>query len=211
MNLNIIDLGRTNFATAFKFQEEIVASRKEDAIEDTLILVEHNPVYSLGRNADPANVLDSTDTLKQRGIELVQTTRGGQVTYHGPGQLVGYPVISLTARNKGVLWYVEHLEKLIIEVLRKFDVESYAGKKDRGVWIENNKIAALGVRVTRHITMHGFALNVNVNLDDYSGIIPCGIKDKGVTSLHLYKPDITLDQVKPVVIETFKEIFDYKT
>jgi lipoyl(octanoyl) transferase len=210
MNLNIIDLGRTDFATAFKFQEEIVASRKEDVIEDTLILVEHNPVYSLGRNADPANVIDSTDTLKQRGIELVQTTRGGQVTYHGPGQLVGYPVISLTARNKGVLWYVEHLEKLIIEVLRKFDVESYAGKKDRGVWIENNKIAALGVRVTRHITMHGFALNVNVNLDDYSGIIPCGIKDKGVTSLHLYKPDITLDQVKPVVIETFKEIFDYK-
>ncbi len=211
MNLEIIDLGRTDFAAAFKLQEETVAARKEDAIEDTLILVEHNPVYTLGRNADPANVLDSAEVLKQRGIDLVQTTRGGQVTYHGPGQLVGYPVISLAARNKGVLWYVEHLEQFIIEVLHKFGIESYAGKKDRGVWIDNNKIAALGVRVTRHITMHGFALNVCVNLDDYTGIIPCGIKNKGVTSLHLHKPRTTLEKVKPVLIETFKEIFDYET
>jgi len=211
MKLKIIDLGRTDFTSAFKLQEETVAARKENLIEDTLILVEHNPVYTLGRNSDPAYVLDSAESLEKRGIDLVQTTRGGQVTYHGPGQLVGYPVISLAARNKGVLWYVEHLEKLIIEVLRKFDVESYADKKDRGVWIDNNKIAALGVRVTRHITMHGFALNVCVNLNDYAGIIPCGIVDKGVTSLHLHKSNVTLDDVKPVIIETFKEIFEYET
>lgn len=209
MNLKIIDLGRTDFATAFSLQEETVAARKENSIEDTLILVEHNPVYTLGRNSDLAYVLDSAEALKKRGIDLVQTTRGGQVTYHGPGQLVGYPVISLSARNKGVLWYVEHLENLIIEVLRKFGVESYADKKDRGVWIDNSKIAALGVRVTRHVTMHGFALNVSVNLDDYTGIIPCGIVDKGVTSLHLHKPNVTLDEVKPVVIETFCEVFGY--
>ncbi len=209
MNLKIIDLGRTDFAEAFRLQEETVAARKENAIEDSLILVEHNPVYTLGRDSDPAYVLDSAEALKKRGIDLVQTTRGGQVTYHGPGQLVGYPVINLAVRNKGVLWYVEHLEKFIIEVLHKYGVESHAGKKDRGVWIGDNKIAALGVRVTRHVTMHGFALNVSVNLDDYAGIIPCGIKNKGVTSLHLHKPDVTLNKVKPVVIETFKEIFEY--
>jgi lipoate-protein ligase B len=209
MNLHITDLGRTDFKAAFKLQQETVAARKENRVPDTLILVEHNPVYTLGRNSDPAYVLDSKQKLARRGIELVQTTRGGQVTYHGPGQLVGYPVINLKARNKGVLWYVEHLEKLLIKLLRKFDIESYADKKDRGVWIDGNKIAALGVRITRHVTMHGFALNVNVNLDDYTGIIPCGIKDKGVTSMHLIKPNITLEKIKPVLIETFKEVFEY--
>jgi len=209
MNLQITDLGRTDFNKAFKLQEETVAARKEGRVPDTLILVEHNPVYTLGRNSDLAYVLDSREKLAKRGIDLVQTTRGGQVTYHGPGQLVGYPVISLKARKMSVLQYVEHLEKLLIEVLHKFDIESYADRKDRGVWIDGNKIAALGVRVTRHVTMHGFALNVRVNMDDYTGIIPCGIKDKGVTSLHLIKPDITLEKVKPVLIETFKEIFDY--
>jgi lipoyl(octanoyl) transferase len=210
MKLHITDLGRTDFKTAFKLQEEIVADRKADKVPDTLIMVEHNPVYTLGRNTDPAYILQSRETLAERGIDLVQTTRGGQVTYHGPGQLVGYPVISLSAQNKGVLWYVEHLEKLLIELLKKFDIESYADKKDRGVWVDGNKIAALGVRVTRHITMHGFALNVRVNLDDYSGIIPCGITDKGVTSMHLFNPDITLEKVKPVLIKTFKEVFNYE-
>jgi lipoate-protein ligase B len=210
MNLNIIDLGRTDFKTAFKLQEETVAARKENRIPDTLILVEHNPVYTLGRNTDPAYILQTPETLAERGIDLVQTTRGGQVTYHGPGQLVGYPVINISEKNMGVLQYIEHLEEMLIKLLNKFDIESYADKKDRGVWVDGNKVAALGVRVTRYITMHGFALNVRVNLDDYSGIIPCGITDKGVTSMHLLKPDITLEKVKPVLIKTFKEIFNYE-
>jgi lipoyl(octanoyl) transferase len=210
MNLHITDLGRTDFKTAFKLQEKTVADRKAGRIPDTLIIVEHNPVYTLGRNTNPEYILQSRETLAKRCIDLVQTTRGGQVTYHGPGQLVGYPVINLADKNKGVLWYVEHLENLLVELLKFFNIESYTDKKDRGVWVDGNKIAALGIRVSRHITMHGFALNVRVNLDDYSGIIPCGITDKGVTSMHLFDPGITLEKVKPALINTFKEIFNYE-
>jgi lipoyl(octanoyl) transferase len=207
--LSVVDLGLQNFADAFAIQEETVAARQAGNIPDTLILVEHTPVYTLGRNADEANVIYSAESLQTHGIELVRTTRGGQVTYHGPGQLVGYPVINLRERKQGVLWYVEQLENMLIETLKACGIESEAGRKDRGVWIGDNKIAALGVRVTRHVTMHGFALNVAVNLDDYSGIIPCGIRDKGVTSLHCFKPDITIEAVKQILIDSFCNVFDY--
>ena len=203
-------MGRAPFARAFALQEQTVAARQKEAVPDTLILVEHDPVYTLGRNADPANVLDSPEVLAQRGIEVVRTTRGGQVTYHGPGQLVGYPVISLAARKKGVLWYVAHLERMLIQVLKEFGLEGCSDPENRGVWIGKCKIAALGVRVTRHVTMHGFALNVAVNMADYDGIVPCGIRDRGVTSLNLLRPDVKLNAVKPVVIGAFGNIFEYE-
>ena len=210
MQLEIRDLGREEFAAAFALQERLVEERKSGAISDTLVLVEHPPVYTLGRNADPANIVQSPEEIAARGIALVRTTRGGQVTYHGPGQIVGYPIIDLAQHGKGVLWYVEQLERVLIETLRHFGIESEAGRKDRGVWIGNDKIAALGVRVTRHITMHGFALNVCVNLNDYSGIVPCGIRDRGVTSLNSFIADITIDKVKPVLIESFRTVFGYE-
>jgi lipoyl(octanoyl) transferase len=209
MNLRILDTGRISFERAFALQEEVVAARQRQEVPDTLILVEHDPVYTLGRNADPANVIASAEELVERGIAVVPTTRGGQVTYHGPGQLVGYPILDLVARGKGVLWYVEHLEMALIEVLDYFGLEGHTDSANRGVWIGDDKVAALGVRVTRHVTMHGFALNVTVNLSDYDGIVPCGIRDKGVTSLHRFKPDITLETVKPVVIKTFQDVFEY--
>lgn len=209
MNLRILDTGRISFERAFALQEEVVAARQRHEVPDTLILVEHDPVYTLGRNADPANVIASAEELVERGIAVVPTTRGGQVTYHGPGQLVGYPILDLVARGKGVLWYVEHLEMALIEVLDYFGLEGHTDSANRGVWIGDDKVAALGVRVTRHVTMHGFALNVTVNLSDYDGIVPCGIRDKGVTSLHRFKPDITLETVKPVVIKTFQDVFEY--
>lgn len=210
MKLRVLDIGRVPFEQAFALQEETVAARKDDTVPDTLILVEHEPVYTLGRNADPANVLESPETLAERGIDVVRTTRGGQVTYHGPGQLVGYPVISLSARKKGVLWYVEQLERTLIQVLKAFDLEARTDPDNRGVWIGDAKIAALGVRVTRHVTMHGFALNVTVNMADYAGIVPCGITDKGVTSLNLLSPGATIEAVKPIVIAAFQDIFEYE-
>jgi lipoyl(octanoyl) transferase len=210
MKLRVLDIGRVPFERAFALQEETVAARKDDTVPDTLILVEHDPVYTLGRNADPANVLESPGALAERGIEVVQTTRGGQVTYHGPGQLVGYPVISLSARKKGVLWYVESLERMLMQVLKSFGLEGHSDPENRGVWIGDSKIAALGVRVTRHVTMHGFALNVAVNMADYEGIVPCGIRDKGVTSLNLLSPGVTLDAVKPIVISAFQNVFEYE-
>jgi len=209
MQIELIDLGQKGFGEALDFQEKRVAERQANRVGDTLILVEHPPVYTLGRNADPTNVLKSEAELKQSGIALVRTTRGGQVTYHGPGQLVGYPILKLsTQKQQGVLWYVGQLENMLIKTLHDFGIESYAGQKDRGVWVGNDKIAALGVRVTRHVTMHGFALNVRVKLENYKGIVPCGIRDKGVTSMHKFVPDITLEKVKPVLIKSFKETFD---
>jgi len=210
MKLRVLDLGRVPFERAFVLQEQIVAERQQDAVPDTLILVEHDPVYTLGRNADLTHVLASEEERARRGIRVVPTTRGGQVTYHGPGQLVGYPIIALAAREKGVLWYVEMLERTLMDVLLAFGLESRTDRQNRGVWIGDEKIAALGVRVTRHVTMHGFALNVTVDLADYGGIVPCGIHDKGVTSLHLQRPDVTLDTVKPVVIDAFRRNFEYE-
>jgi lipoyl(octanoyl) transferase len=209
MKLRVLDLGRSTFAHALAIQEEVVEARKRDAACDTLILVEHDPVYTLGRKADSANVLASAEELASRGIDVIRTSRGGQVTYHGPGQLVGYPVIDLGARRKGVLWYVEQLERTLIRVLSDFGLEGRTDAANRGVWIDNEKIAALGVRVTRHVTMHGFALNVAVDLSDYAGIVPCGIRDKGVTSLHMFAPDVTLEAVKPVVVDAFSDLFGY--
>ncbi len=209
MNLRINDVGRMKFDDAYALQEQTVAARKQNAIPDTLILVEHEPVYTLGRNADPANILATPEELKQRGIEVVQTSRGGQVTYHGPGQLVGYPVIDLSARNKGALWYVDHLEQMLLNVLSAFDLKGKTDADNRGVWIEDDKIAALGVKITRGVTMHGFALNVTVNLGDYANIVPCGIQDKGVTSLNQFRPEVTLEQTKPIVAQTFQDVFGY--
>ena len=209
MELDVKDLGLMEYGAALEIQENTVTARKAGDIPDTLLLVEHPPVYTLGRNADIANVLETPQKLAERGIALVRTSRGGQVTYHGPGQLVGYPVLDLAARGRGVLWYVEQLENMLIATLKQLGIEAEAGRKDRGVWIGDNKIAALGVRVTRHITMHGFALNVRVNMDDYSGIIPCGIVGKGVTSIHLMKPRITPEDVKPILIRNFRKIFGY--
>lgn len=210
MQLKVLDLGRMPFEAAFVRQESLADARRRDAVGDTLLLVEHDPVYTLGRNADPANVLFADDALAARGISLVRTTRGGQVTYHGPGQLVGYPILRLSSgKGRGVLWYVSQLETMLIAVLARFGVEGRTDPVNRGVWIGQEKVAALGVRVAGGVTMHGFSLNVNVDLEDYAGIVPCGIPDRGVTSLHLHVPGVTLETVKPVVTDAFKEVFGY--
>lgn len=211
MQLQVLDLGRLSFEAAFARQESLADARRREVAGDTLLLVEHDPVYTLGRNADPGNVLASEADLLSRGIALVRTTRGGQVTYHGPGQLVGYPILRLaTGRGRGVLWYVAQLEAVLIAVLARFGVEGRTDPVNRGVWIGQVKVAALGVRVAGGVTMHGFSLNVNVALQDYAGIVPCGIPDRGVTSLHLHVPGVTLETVKPVVTDIFKEVFGYE-
>ncbi len=210
MKLQILDFGRLAFEPAFERQERLVRARQDGDADDTLILVEHDPVYTLGRNADPANVLLPAKQRAERGIRLLRTTRGGQVTYHGPGQLVGYPVLKLAPdAGHGVLWYVSQLEKVLIAVLARFGLEGRTDPVNRGVWIGDAKVAALGVRVSRQVTMHGFALNVNVDLRGYEGIVPCGIRGRGVASLHLFLPGITVSDVKPVLIGEFSGIFGY--
>lgn len=202
---DIMDIGQRRYVPTLELQEELVAKRKADNICDTLILVEHEPVFTLGRNAKEENVLLPRKEIEKLGVEVVAIGRGGDVTYHGPGQIVVYPIIDLKALGKGVLWYINSLEQIIIDVLAGFGIIAEGGRKDRGVWVGNEKIAALGVRITRGVTMHGFALNVKLDMKPYAWIVPCGIPDKGVTSMHLFKTDICINEVKGSIIHAFEK------
>ena len=202
--IDILDLGLSPFKEVWDLQKELVKKRQNGQIKDTLILAEHEPVYTLGKNANENHILQNSP----RDVKTYQIERGGDVTYHGPGQLVGYPIIDLHNYNKSISCYMRSLEQLIIVTLAEFRVT--AERKDglTGVWVGDEKIAALGVRVTRWITMHGFALNVSPDLTYYSGIIPCGIFEYGVTSMAKQLTDqVAVDSVKQVLIEKFMNQF----
>ena len=202
--IDVLDLGLSPFKEAWDLQKELVKKRQYGQIKDTLILAEHEPVYTLGKNANENHILQNSP----RDVKTYQIERGGDVTFHGPGQLVGYPIMDLHNYNKSISCYMRSLEQLIIDTLAEFRVT--AERKDglTGVWVGDEKIAALGVRVTRWITMHGFALNVSPDLTYYSGIIPCGIFEYGVTSLaRLLTDEVTVDLVKQVLIEKFMNQF----
>jgi lipoate-protein ligase B len=203
--LDVRDLGRCPYGEALRIQEDLLEARAAGEAPDTLLLVEHDPVYTLGRTAQEGNVILSPEELRKRGIELFQVGRGGDVTYHGPGQLVGYPILHLRERRQGVLWHVETLEKILIDVLADFGIEGGTDSRNRGAWVGNDKIAAIGVRIRKQVTMHGFALNVKVDLADYGGIVPCGLSNAGVTSMHCFLPDIRIEEVKEKVIFRCRE------
>jgi len=166
-------------------------------------------VYTLGRSAKPENVLLDEESRRQQGIDLFRIGRGGDVTYHGPGQLVGYPILDLGTLGLGAADYVARIEAAIRTALADFGVASSRDAKHRGVWVGNDKIAAIGVRIARHVSMHGFALNVRVDLAPYRGIVPCGIHDRGVTSLHLHVPSAEMPAVKERVIAHFVRELGY--
>ena len=209
--LTVVDLGLRAYRPVLKLQERYVALRKDGEIGDTIILVEHLPVYTLGRRADEGNVIASAGQLARWNIEIVRTGRGGDVTYHGPGQLVGYPIINLSEIGKGAGWYVDRLEEAIIRTLKLFLIEANRDTINRGVWIGKRKIAAIGVRISRWVTMHGFALNVTTNLEHYTGIIPCGIQDCGITSIEKLGRNAGMDEVKTRFLSVFQEGFGYTT
>ena len=202
--IDILDLGVSPFKEVWDLQKELVKKRQNGQINDTLILAEHEPVYTLGKNADENHILQNMP----RDVKTYQIERGGDVTFHGPGQLVGYPILDLHNYKKSISCYMRGLEQLIIDTLAEFTVT--ADRKDglTGVWVGDEKIAALGVRVTRWITMHGFSLNVAPDLTYYSGIIPCGIFEYGVTSMaKLLTDEVAVDSVKQVLIEKFMNQF----
>ena len=202
--IDILDLGVSPFKEVWDLQKELVKKRQNGQIKDTLILAEHEPVYTLGKNANENHILQNSP----RDVKTYQIERGGDVTFHGPGQLVGYPIMDLHNYNKSISCYMRSLEQLIIDTLAEFRVT--AERKDglTGVWVGDEKIAALGVRVTRWITMHGFALNVSPDLTYYSGIIPCGIFEYGVTSMAKQLTiEVEVDSVKQVLIQKFKNQF----
>ena len=198
--IDIQDLGKLLYKKTWNYQKELLKKRSKNEINDTLILVEHEPVFTLGKNADENHILQNyPDNIKTYQIE-----RGGDVTYHGPGQLVGYPILDLRNYKKSISWYMRSLEQVIIDTL--FDYNITANRKNglTGVWYNNEKIAALGVRVSRWITMHGFSLNVNPNLNHYKNIIPCGIFEHGVTSMsNILNKHVEYEHVKKTIIKKF--------
>src|SRR5271168_1660599 len=198
MLIHLLNLGRVPYAEGLEIQARVVAARKQGLIGDTLLLLEHPPVITLGRNASRENVLASNELLASKGVELHEVRRGGDVTYHGPGQLVGYPIIDLRGvlpgkkgPYLGPVDFVRLLEETLIRTSGDFGVMTQRICKLTGVWtlaggsIREKKIAAIGVHVSQGITSHGFALNVTTDLRDFEWIVPCGITDREVTSLEL--------------------------
>ena len=185
--ISIVQLGRIDYATALELQRSLVELRKRGEIGDALLLLEHTPVITLGRNAKVEHVLASREQLAARGVELFECDRGGDVTYHGPGQLVGYPIFDLRGFTPriGAVEFVRRLEEVLIRSCADFGVAARRVAGRTGVWTEQSdaKVAAIGVHISRGVTSHGFALNVSTDLDAFQLIVPCGIADKSVTSL----------------------------
>tara|TARA_B100000131_G_C18119537_1_gene612407 strand:- start:2752 stop:3402 length:651 start_codon:yes stop_codon:yes gene_type:complete len=202
--INVLDLGKKPYEEVWNFQKKMQAKRINNEIDDMLILVEHEPVYTLGKNAEINHLLQSRD----KSVEVFSIERGGDITFHGPGQLVGYPIINLSNYKKSINWYMRSLEQVTIEVLNEYGIIAKRVEGLTGVWVDDAKIASQGVRLTRWVTMHGFSLNVHTDLSYYDGIIPCGIFDKGVTSMEvLLGKTEKMDVVKLMVINKFNKIF----
>ncbi len=192
----------------WELQRKIFDLRVEGKISDALLLNEHHHVYTLGKNSDDDHLLAGEEELKARGAEVFHIDRGGDITYHGPGQLVGYPIINLEAYYLDVHRYLRDLEEVIIRTLGDYGISARRDEGYTGVWVGQNKIAAIGVKVAHWVTMHGFALNVNTDLSYFDRIIPCGIFHKGVTSMQaLLDKEIPLDEVSRVLAKKFGEIF----
>jgi lipoyl(octanoyl) transferase len=222
MHIHLLNLGRISYTEGLRIQTEVVAARKAGTIGDTLLLLEHPPVLTLGRNATRANILASDQLLASKGVEIHEINRGGDVTYHGPGQLVGYPIFDLRGDlpgkrgpHLGPVDFVRLLEEALIHTCKDFGVPAQRICKLTGVWtlpggaIREKKIAAIGVHVSQAVTSHGFALNVTTDLRDFEWIVPCGIADRTVTSLELESPQTppTLAQAANSISANFGRVF----
>jgi lipoyl(octanoyl) transferase len=211
--INVLYLGRVDYSIALEFQRTLVRLVKEGRITHTLLLLEHPPVITLGRNAGAQNIVASPEFLTANGVELYETVRGGDVTFHGPGQLVGYPILDLRAFEPriGAVDFVRKLEEVLIRTCGDLGVITERIPGLTGVWTQNEvpaKIAAIGVHISRAVTSHGFALNVNTNLDYFKLIVPCGISDKPVTSLEqeMAQSFLSRDRKVPAVEDLAQQV-----
>jgi lipoyl(octanoyl) transferase len=211
-NFIYCDLGNVDYKEAWDLQKELFEKRYKDELPDILLLLEHNHTYTLGKTADKSNLIGSKNYLEENNISVYDIDRGGDITYHGPGQIVGYPIISLENWKKDTHKYLRAIEEVIIRTCDEFGIKASRNEKYTGVWVDDKKIAAIGIKVSRWITMHGFAFNINTELKYFSGIIPCGIKDKSVTSLeNELNQKMNLETVKNLLVKHFKEVFGYSS
>ena len=207
--LRVYRLGLTDYGQASHFQDRLLEARLREEVPDTLVLLEHPSTLTLGREDDGRHLLVDRGALARQGISLIATDRGGSITWHGPGQVVGYPIIDLKRRGRDIQKYIHELEEVLIRVLADFGLCGGRDDDHVGVWVGLDKIAAIGVRVRRWVTKHGFALNVNNDLAVFSLINPCGIADRGVTSMaRLLGHPLSLDAVCDRIEIRFAEVFD---
>lgn len=219
------DLGKMDYKEAWDYQNELfqqiidikLANRHRDIKETSpnyFLFTEHPPVYTLGKSGDLSNLLLNEQQLEQKGISFFKSNRGGDITFHGPEQIVGYPIIDLEDFKADIRWYMRSLEEVIIRTIDNYGLKGARSDGETGVWLDvgtpfARKICALGVRTSRWVTMHGFALNVNTNLGYFDHIIPCGIRGKAVTSLEAeLNRKIPLEEVKAFILENFQQVFD---
>jgi lipoyl(octanoyl) transferase len=221
------DIGKSSFSDAWEYQEDIfkkiidqkIKNRSNENKMETnnfLIITEHDPVYTIGKSGDISNLLLNDDEMKTQGIEFYKINRGGDITYHGPGQIMGYPIIDLDNFFTDINLYLRKLEEVIINTLKSYDLEGFTIKGETGVWVKDNnglskKVCAFGIRASRWVTMHGFSFNVNPELNYFKNIIPCGISDKGVTSVsELKNRNIEMNEIKQILYKNFAESFSAK-
>jgi len=210
VTIEVRRLGTIGYQAALDLQAQLVEQRKQGLIPDQLLLLEHPPVITLGvrTRSDRSHVLESEAALAAKGVGLFETGRGGDVTYHGPGQLVGYPIVDLKPDRCDVHRYVRDLEEVLIRAVDAFGVRAGRIEGLTGIWVGDQKLAAIGVRISRWVTSHGFALNVNTDLSHFGLIVPCGITDKGVTSLErLLGHALPMDEVAETVARQFAALF----
>lgn len=214
--LLVTDLGLISYTDAYALQQRLAAARKTGALEDVLLLCEHPHVITLGRNAKRGNLLVSEHVLRQKGVELHATNRGGDVTYHGPGQIVGYPILNLGVIKRDVGWYVRTLEEAMIRATADFGLTAFRVPGKTGIWVNpiakpgaaEEKLAAIGVHISRWVTTHGFAYNVSTDLRHFDLIVPCGVADRKATSLEkLLSRNIPTEEVIPRLVQHFAQLF----
>ena len=206
---NVLDIGLKDYMEVYDLQKKILSERIKGEIPDTLILTEHPPTFTIGRKGGRGNILVSNEVLKKNGIKVYEIDRGGDITYHGPGQIVGYLIINLTEWNKDIHLYLRSLEEVIIRFLSHFKIMADRINDYTGVWVGDCKIAAIGIGVSKWTTFHGFCININPDKKHFKMITPCGIKDKSVTSLDELTGETTdMQKAKQVLITEFGNCFN---
>ena len=202
----VFRLGLMEYEDALRLQNRLAEARKEEEIGDVLLLLQHPPVITMGKSGKMQNVL-APQTIQEKNIKIIFTDRGGDVTYHGPGQLIAYPILNLSPHGLSVPDYVWHLEEVIIRLLARFGIAAARLEKLRGVWVENEKIASLGVHLSRWISKHGLALNVNTDLDSFDFINPCGTGRRVTSMAKILKREIPMEEVETLTLVEFAGVF----
>ncbi len=208
MEYKIIDLGFCDFIDAYSVQKEALSSVKSGKSDELIIFAQHHPVFTIGRSGGKENIIASEDQLNSRGINIVNTDRGGDITFHGPGQVVAYPVLDLNKRCKDMHKYLRDLEEVVILTLSDYSVNSFRVKERTGCWTDKGKIASIGVAASGWVTYHGLALNANVDLSYFSMINPCGFSDIKMTSIQdILDAEVDIEKLKKRLIRRFSDIF----